>query len=299
MTEEANNAAMPQNSPYRELQFDGDRLVAVILDGDGVAVPVRFVCQALGLDVGSQSERLQEHEVLTKGLRVVRVRQGNQLRPLVALLHRYIPFWLATISPSQVREDVRPKLVRYQTELVDILAALYGADLSAAAPTSTDPTLASLQQTMASALTELRLAREAILALQQQQAEQDYTLSTQRGHAEIQDRTLAEHQQKIGRIEGMMDEVLEQIAHHTTITGPQQEVISRSIKRIASRYKRANGQEIFGRLFAQFCMDFGTPKYSLLPAGKYDAALDWLRAKAAEYLPDDPEALPPLQEALL
>lgn len=42
-------------SPYRELQFDGDQLVAVILEGDGVAVPVRLVCAALGLDVGSEA----------------------------------------------------------------------------------------------------------------------------------------------------------------------------------------------------------------------------------------------------
>src|SRR5690242_10046441 len=76
---------IPQVSPYRELQFDGDRLVAVLLEGDGVAVPVRLVCQALGLDVGSQSERLQSHDVLSVGLRIVRIRQGNQLRPVVAL----------------------------------------------------------------------------------------------------------------------------------------------------------------------------------------------------------------------
>src|SRR5262245_3205246 len=120
---------VPQVSPYRELQFDGDRLVAVILEGDGVAVPVRLVCQALGLDVGSQSERLQSHDVLSMGLRIVRIRQGNQLRPVVALLHRYIPFWLATISPNEVKLEVRPKLVRYQIELVDVLAALYGNDL--------------------------------------------------------------------------------------------------------------------------------------------------------------------------
>ena len=43
----------------------------------------------------------------------------------------------------------------------------------------------------------------------------------------------------------------------------------------------------------------GTPKYALLPAGKYDAALTWLRERAAELLPDDADALPPLQEKLL
>jgi hypothetical protein len=294
-----NESNIPQVSPYRELQFDGDQLVAVVIEGDGVAVPVRLICQALGLDIGSQSERLQEHEVLSQGLRIVRIRQGRQLRPVVALLHRYIPFWLATIAPSQVGPNVRPKLVRYQTELVDILAALYGADPQPLTPSTADSTLASLQQAMAAALTELRLTREAILALQHQQATQDQRIIDQESRVENQAQQIEAHQRQLTHIEGVVDDMLTQLAHHTTITGPQQEVISRAIKRLATRYKRKHGQEIFGRLFAQFCMDFGTPKYGLLPAGKYDAALDWLRHKALELLPDDPEALPPLQEALL
>ena len=96
-----------------------------------------------------------------------------------------------------------------------------------------------------------------------------------------------------------MDELQEQIASHTTITAAQREVIQRAIKRIAVRYERRTGKDIFGLLFSQFCIDLNTPKYGLLPAGKYDDALAWLRRKAHEYLPDDPDALPPLQEALL
>lgn len=292
MSDHSQSARVPANSPYREIVFDGDQLVAVILEGEGVAVPVRVICQALGLDVGSQSERLQTHEVLARGLRVVRVRQGDQLRSVAALLHRYIPFWLATISPNQVRDEVRPKLVRYQTELVDILAALFSSDWRPAQPTSSDPSIAALQQALSQTLTELRLAREALLALQQQQESQGQQLVEQREHLETHDTQLA-------RFEGMMDDVLEQIATHTTITGPQQEQISRSIKRIAVRYRQRTGKEIFGQLFGQFCMNFGTPKYSLLPAGKYSEAMAWIRAKAEELLPDDPDALPATQEALL
>ncbi len=58
-------------------------------------------------------------------------------------------------------------------------------------------------------------------------------------------------------------------------------------------------ESFYGRLFGQLCADLGTPKYGLLPAGKYDTALEWLRRKAAELLPDDPDALPPLQEAMV
>lgn len=286
------NSSVPATSPYRELQFDGDQLIAVRLEGDGMAIPVRMMCQVLGLDVTSQSERIQAHEVLSRGLRIVRVRQGGQLRSVVALLHRYIPFWLATISPHQVDPAAQPKLVRYQTELVDVLAALYGGDWQATPPTSADPAVATLQQALAQALTDLRLTREALLALQQQQEAQGHQLVEQREHLDT-------HDSQIARVEGMIDGVLERFATHTTITGPQQEVIGRSIRRLAVRYQKRTGKEIFGKLFGEFCLHFGTPKYGLLPSGKYEEAMAWIEARARALLPDDPDALPPIQGALL
>jgi hypothetical protein len=251
-----------------------------------------MMCQVLGLDVASQSERIQAHEVLARGLRIVRVRQGSQLRSVVALLHRYIPFWLATISPHQVDAAAQPKLVRYQTELVDVLSALYGGDWQPTPPTSTDPAISALQQALALALTDLRLTREALLALQQQQEMQGQQLMEQREHMDT-------HELQITRVEGMLDDVLERFATHTTITGPQQEVISRAIRHLAVRYQKRTGKEIFGKLFAEFCLHFGTPKYGLLPSGKYEEAMAWIVATARDLLPDDPDAIPPIQEALL
>src|SRR5215218_7819404 len=94
---ESPDSAVPEVSPYRDLQFDGDRLVAVILE-DGVAVPVRLVCLALGLDIGSQSERLQSHDVLATGRRFVRIRDGKRLRTDIELEHWSIQLLLTTIN---------------------------------------------------------------------------------------------------------------------------------------------------------------------------------------------------------
>ncbi|MFL5806159.1 MAG: phage antirepressor N-terminal domain-containing protein [Roseiflexaceae bacterium] len=266
----------------QEIPFEEDRLIAVILEGEGIAVPVREICRTLGLDIDTQSARLREHEVLSQGLRVVRIRYGDRIRSVVAILHKYIPFWMATITPGLVAEHVRPKLVRYQIELVDLLAAIYGGEQQGALPAPADTMTTALQQRLVDAITEVRLAREALLAAQQEVREQ-----------------IDSHEIRLTTAEGLMDELQAQIASHTTITAAQREVIQRAIKRIAVRYEQRTGKDVFGLLFSQFCVDLGTPKYGLLPAGKYDAALDWLRQKAAEYLPNDPDALPPLQEALL
>ena len=42
--------------------FYGDTLIAVIIDGNEVVLPVRSVCGAIGLD--AQSQRLREHDAL-------------------------------------------------------------------------------------------------------------------------------------------------------------------------------------------------------------------------------------------
>jgi hypothetical protein len=260
------------------VEFDGDRLVAVILEGDGVAVPLRLIWEAMGLDHDAQSQRIREHEVLSQGLRVVNARIGNQVRSVLALLHTYIPFYLATISPHQVAEAVRPKLIRYQQELVTVLARLYLGDSTPITAPSPDPAVAQLQQRLEAALRELKLARDAYLAHQQQSAVQ-----------------LDDHERRLTEL----SDIVEDLQQVVRVSAEQAAYIQRTIKSIAQRYKNRTGADIFGKLFAEFTMALGTPRYDALPARKFDEAVAWLEQRAAELLPGDDSALPPRQERLL
>lgn len=274
---------LPQRPVRVERQeFAGDELVAAVLEGEGVAVPVRMVCNALGLDPESQSAALREHDVLSQGLRVVRVPIEGRVRSVLALMHTYLAFWLATIQPNTVAAAVRPKLVRYQEELVDVLNVLYGPNLGAAAPEHSEISDAVAQQ-LATRDRELRTLRAALLDLVRAQRESAAQIGA-----------LAD---RVGGVEDLVQE-LRQIAK---ISAVQAEYLQRAIKRLATRYRQASGTErnMYELLFAQFKMNMGIPRYDALPAGKYDQALAWLRAKAHELLPDDPDALPPLQEQLL
>jgi AAA+ ATPase superfamily predicted ATPase len=244
---------------YQEIEFEGDALLSVYRPGEGMAMPVRTICAVLGLDLRSQSERIRRHEVLRQGLRKDRVPIDGQAREIAVLLHKYIPFWLATISPHQVGEETRPKLVRYQTELVDILAQIYLRSSGAA--------LTPAQKQIDEALADIRRLVEA----------------------------QTNHEKRLTIVE----ELVEGIQQRTTVSAAQSEYIQRSIKRIAKRYELREGRDIFGKLFAQFCIDLGTPRYDALPDSKYEQALVWLGQVARTYLPDDPDALPPLQENLL
>jgi hypothetical protein len=287
------SSALPSLLRVEQFDFYGDSLIAVIIDGREVALPIRSVCNAMGLDAQSQSERLREHDVLSQGLRVVKVPMGNRVQSVLAISRRYLAFWLATITPNLVADDIRPKLVRYQEELVDLLDALYGEGSTQPTTASGEPSLTALSQRLSAIIAEMRVTREALLASQRRTdekiAEQDVRLSTVEGLLNERLTTLA----------GQLDETQQRLLDQVKITAAQQSVIRLAIERIGKRYETRTGKKIYDRLHARFCAELGTPRYDALPAGKYQQALDWLRDRAVEYLPDDPDALPPLQESLI
>ncbi|NTV99946.1 MAG: hypothetical protein HGA19_01435 [Oscillochloris sp.] len=244
---------------YQEIEFEGDTLISVYRPGEGIALPVRTICAVLGLDLKGQSERIRNHEVLRQGLRKDRVPVDGKVREIAVLLHKYIPFWLATISPHMVRDQARAKLIRYQTELVDVLAQIYLRNA--------DTQVATTQQRIDEALADIRRLVEAQIS----------------------------HERRLSIVE----EIVSDLQQRSPVSASQAAYIQRSIKRIAKRYELRTERDIFGKLFAQFCIDLGTPRYDALPESRYDDALAWLRQVSQSYLPDDPDALPPLQETLL
>ncbi len=42
---------------------------------------------------------------------------------MAMLVLHAVPFWLAGIDPKRVREEIRPDIIRYQREVVDVLYA--------------------------------------------------------------------------------------------------------------------------------------------------------------------------------
>lgn len=263
------------------IQVAGEELVAAILEGEGVAVPIRLVCQALGVSPQKQSEMLREHDALAPGLRIIRVPIGGRIQSVLAILHTHIAYWLGTILPKEVHEDARPKLVRYQTELIAVLNALYGPQVDpslAPGPLATD-----LHPQYGEVVRQLRALQETLLSLTSGQR-------AIQGKVDSIDTRLTK-----------IEDVVKDLQQIQKISAAQAEYLQRAIKRIATRYQQRTKTEanMYERLFAQFKIDMGIPRYDALPAKAYAKALTWLQRKADEYLPNDSDALPPLQEQLL
>jgi len=278
----------PLRPPRHELiDFHGDSLIAVVLEGDGVAIPLRLLCERIGLDTDAQAERLRTHAVLAAGLRVVNVELSGRVRSVMAIIHTKIPFWLATISPEQVNDETRPKLIQYQTELADILARLFYGEPQSLAPLSADPAIAALQQEFHAALGEMRRIRETII---------DEQRRTNQAVADTQQRLTS------------LAEIVTELRTLLPISPKQAEYIQRAIKRLAARlhkkrlsdtHYRQTEDNLYQLLFGQFKVEMGIPRYDALPIDKYDAAIVWIERKAADLLPGDPDAVAPRQETFL
>ncbi len=245
---------------YAHFSVSGDELLAVFRPGEGMAVPIRLVCERLGLNTRRQTERITRHPVLARGMRRDRVPIGNRVLEVDVLLHRYVAFWLATISPDQVGEHAYDRLVAYQTEVADILAAIY-----------IDRTGMPQQETARLQIAQLGEQIRQLIAAQQH----------------VEDRV------------NVVEEIVDDLRQFIPVTPAQAEFLLRSLKRIGARYQKIHKKEIYSMLLARFKAELGAQRYDALPAASYERALAWIEDRAREYLPGDDEALPPRQERLL
>lgn len=108
------------NADIMPLQFDGDTVLITQRDGR-VWVILKRLCEALGLDFSSQVAKLREKPWATMAL-ITTVAEDGKDREMLALDLDSVPMWLVTIDPARVAEPLRPKLVRYQRYLKQVIS---------------------------------------------------------------------------------------------------------------------------------------------------------------------------------
>lgn len=99
--------------------FHGDELDCV-KEGDDLWVSVRRMCEPLGLASNKQIEKLQKKS-WASGTMMVSVDANRRNREQYFLHIDSVPMWLATIDEGRVAEHVRPKLVKLQIEVAQVL----------------------------------------------------------------------------------------------------------------------------------------------------------------------------------
>ena len=101
--------------------INGVDIVTVERDGE-IFVPIKPVCEALGIDAKAQRAKIQEDDFFAStGAIITSVAADEKTREMFCIRLRDVYGWLATINPGKVAPEAREAVSRYRRECYDAL----------------------------------------------------------------------------------------------------------------------------------------------------------------------------------
>lgn len=137
------------------IPFHGDDLLTLDIDGSPHVV-LKPAIESIGLDYWSQIEKLRKRSWAATSNRSVQVSDQAQRRDMLTCDVRTFLMLLATVDENRVAEDVKAKLITYQSEVADVIYA-YWTNGGAINPRATADQLIAIADRAASQARVLRL----------------------------------------------------------------------------------------------------------------------------------------------
>ena len=273
--------------PVRQQQVDfyGDQLAAGQLADGTVLVPLKPICEAIGVDWSSQRQRLTRDEVLAGAVRsmVITTIEGHR-REALALPLDLLPGWLFGISARRVRPDLAEKITRYRRECFRVLWDAFKGDILPTVPAPvTGLSGAELAVEIAGAvyaLAQQQLAIERALA-DEQQARQDLATRHQvmadymRGFVE---HTRLHQQQTDTRLSAL--EV--RLDPKQVLTEEQAAELALAVKNVGKALERQGDRQGYAKVYSELYRRYRISSYKNLPQQKLPEVLDWLHGWSQE-----------------
>lgn len=256
----------------REIAFYGDDLIAVKTSDGNVYAALTQMCNALGIDAQGQRRRIERHDVLADGLRGVAITstpspdgRGGGVQSAYVLRADLVPLWLSGIRTKAVREDVRPKLARFQKEAGRILWEAFQIGELSIDDNFSDllqqdtPSVQAYKMIMAMA----RMARQQIVL---------------ESRMDRQDTTIAVHTATLGDLSQRVENLEADLGRDDRLIGnAQAEQIAQGVKQIALHLSRNSGANAYGGVYNELHRRFSIPSYKQLSAARFDEAMNFLR----------------------
>ena len=248
----------------KQVIFYDDEITAVLVDtaaGRTIYVPVRPICDYLGVDWSSQLKRIDRDPVLgNAGMSVVitttDIPDPSSRRPNTSEMYclplKYIPGWLFGINASRIRSDLRDKIIRYQSECFDVLSEAFQEGRLTA-----DPSFSELLKQEDSAAVQAYKSALAVVQLAKTQV--------------LMEARLNAHEQRLETLEAQLGDT------NRAVTPSQATDISQAVKTIAMVLSKRTGRNEYGGVYSEMYRKFGIPSYKQLPAAQFDACMKWLR----------------------
>lgn len=267
----------------RKVDFYGDEIIAALVEigeQSQIYIPIKPICDYLGLSWAGQSERIKRDLVLkevSKGIRVTRIplegkRKGGPQEALCLPLE-YLNGWLFGVNALRVKEELRERVILYQRECYRILSQAYQNNVFSAEVNEQSASIKALLQIRDMSLSIARMA--------EQQIELEKRVESAHTRLDTAGKVVVEIQRRIGVIE-------KRLSPGNVITEEQSEELTSTIKALAEyltgKEKAKNHfQGIFGELYRRFRVS----TYKNLTVEQYPKVLEFLAdwRKAAEQEP--------------
>lgn len=113
----------------KQVEFYGDEVLAVRTKDGSVFIPVRPICDLLGVDWSTQRRRINRDPVLSEEMKSVSITATDSYRTIsrevLSLPLDYISGFLFGIDANRVKPELRERLIRYQRECYKVLAEAF------------------------------------------------------------------------------------------------------------------------------------------------------------------------------
>lgn len=257
----------------RQVDFYGDDITAALVevgnkDQPQIYVPLRPLCDYLGLDWSSQLKRTRRDEVLTEALNSVVMMTtgepgvGQGRRGTLCIRLEQLPGWLFGIDAKRVRPELQEKIKRYRRDCFDILWKAFQSEAfslveqPAPAPNA--------------ALVQIREMGLAIAQMAEQQMELDRNVN--RAHSRLDQAALV-----VKALDQRLSSVEKKLTPASHITDDQAAEISVAVKSLAEYLKSKDpGKNHFQAIFTEIYRRFGVSSYKNIRSDQFAAVMKFL-----------------------
>jgi hypothetical protein len=257
----------------RTVDFYGDEILAVRGQDGEVYVPIRPICDLIGVTWPSQRNRINRDAVLSEEAINISVfvtnTQGEQgqRREMICLPLRYINGFLFGLTVSRVKEEYQERLKLYQRKCYEVLYEAFQEGRL-----TQEPEFRALLEAESPAAQAYRTF-QALMKLARSQV----FLEAQLGN----------HGIRIDGLEKRLELLEDTLGDPDRTISPEQATnISQAVKTIAMFLSKASGRNEYGGIYGEFYRQFKIPTYRELPVSQYDAAMKFFR-EWYESLTDD------------
>lgn len=259
-----NNKLIPIEQ--RNIVFYDDEITVVLVEIDNqqiAYVPLKPICDYLGVDWAGQFQRIQRDSILSEevsGIVVTPTPLSSKFanpQEMLCLPLDFLNGWLFGINANRVKPEIRDRVLRYQKECYRILA-----DAFLQTSTNTEDWMTTSPETRA-ALIQIRETGRAVM----QMAEEQLRIMQRLDQAAA---VVGQHNRRILALE-------QKLAPREAITDEQASDIAEKVRAIAMALtEKDNSKNHFQAIFGELHRRYRVTSYKNIRQNQYQEVLDFL-----------------------